>query len=127
MPATPEILQDRRKIRLAEIDHEVKSQQLRRAAGNVAVAAEIAVDLPGESVYAEQGDGQIVRAEIAVECGVGDQAAVIGDDALAEQTLEDSTSRRRMPWSGSMIAATGSAEADATVSVWDLRSGEETD
>ena len=53
MPAPPEILQACRKIGLAEIDHKVKSQQLSSPAGDVAVAAEIPVNLPGKGVSPE--------------------------------------------------------------------------
>ena len=39
---------------MPEVDHEVKSQQLSTAASDIAVAAEVAVDLPGESIYANE-------------------------------------------------------------------------
>ena len=54
VPAPPEILQARGEIRLAEVDHEVEAQQLRAAAGDIAVAAEVAVDLPGECIAPRQ-------------------------------------------------------------------------
>ena len=50
VPATPEFLKCLGKIRLAEIDHEMKSENLSRAPGNIAVAAEVSVNLPGESI-----------------------------------------------------------------------------
>src|SRR4051812_44475608 len=56
VPAAPEVLQARRQVRLAEIDHEVEAEELGAAAGDVAVAAEVAVDLPGERVGADGDD-----------------------------------------------------------------------
>src|SRR5260370_40507717 len=51
VPAAPKVLQARGKVRLAEVDHEMKPQQLRAAPGDAAVAAKIAIDLPGKPVH----------------------------------------------------------------------------
>src|SRR5215471_6260952 len=66
VPATPKILQADRQVRLAEIDHKMEAQQLCAASGQVAVAAEVAIDLPGEGVYANQC-GPTVIAELSTE------------------------------------------------------------
>ena len=83
MPTVPEFLEAASKVRLAEVDHEMEAKQLSAAAGEVAVTAEIAVDLPGESVHGDQ-QTDAAMPELSGKGGVGQQRAVIGDDALAE-------------------------------------------
>src|SRR5262249_16789513 len=89
VPASPEVLEALREIRLAEVDHEMEAAQLRGPAGDVAVAAEVAVDLPGERVRSDEHDRQAARPEVAVEGGIREQRAVIGDHTLANEARED--------------------------------------
>ena len=46
VPAPPKVLQTLGQIRLPEVHHEVKAEQLGAAARDAAVAAEVAVNLP---------------------------------------------------------------------------------
>ena len=74
VPAAPEVLQAGREVRLAEIDHEVEAHELRAAPRDVAVAAEIAVDLPGEGIGANRDDRQARLSEMTRERRIGQQA-----------------------------------------------------
>ena len=65
VPAAPEALQTRRQVRLPEVHHEVKAEELRAAARDIAVAAEVTVDLPGEGVRADEGARDVWLAEPA--------------------------------------------------------------
>ena len=67
----------------------MEAHQLRRAARDVAVAAEIAVDLPGESVNSQQRGSETRYAELARERLVGDDGAGVSDDAFAEKAGEN--------------------------------------
>ncbi len=87
MPAPPEILQATGKVGLTEVEHEVETEQLRASPGDVAVAAEIAVDLPAESVNSDQ-QAEASVSEPPGKNVVGQQRAVIGDDALTEEAGE---------------------------------------
>src|SRR5712664_4770242 len=50
VPAAPEILKTIGEEGLPEIDHKVEAQQLSASARDIAVTAEISIDLPGEGV-----------------------------------------------------------------------------
>ena len=88
MPTSPEVLKAGCEVRLTEVDHKVESKQLGAAAGDVAVAAEVSVDLEGEGVGSEHGDPS-AAAHLAVEGGIRQLGAAVGDDALAEESGED--------------------------------------
>src|SRR5690242_3268132 len=47
VPTSPEILEAVSKVWLAKVEHEMKTEQLSAAACEVAVTAEIAINLPG--------------------------------------------------------------------------------
>src|SRR5712692_9114948 len=84
VPATPKVLQARGKIRLPEVDHKMKPEQLRAAPRDAAVAAKIAIDLPGKSVHGQQCHRNARRAELSTERGIRNDGAVISNYALAE-------------------------------------------
>src|SRR5437762_5905041 len=67
----------------------METEQLGAAARDVAVTAEISVNLPGERVRPDEDDEEVRGAELTAECGVGEQRAIVRDDALAEQPGED--------------------------------------
>src|SRR2546428_4775726 len=67
----------------------METEQLGAAACDVAVCAEISVDLPGERVRTDEHDEQVRRAELAAERGVGEQRAIVRDDALADEPGKD--------------------------------------
>ena len=89
MPPAPELLQAARQIGLPEIDHEMEAHQLRRAARDVAVTAEVAVNLPCEGICAEGQHRQPRLSELAAERGIGDQPAVVRHHAFPEKTGQD--------------------------------------
>src|SRR5579862_6111515 len=89
VPATPEVLQIFGEIGLAEIDHEMESLELRASARNTAVAAEVSVDLPREGVGPEEENHQIRAAKPPIKSGVRNESAIIGDDDLAKEPLEN--------------------------------------
>src|SRR5579864_146896 len=89
MPAAPEILNAVRKIGLAEIHHEMETQQLRAPPGNIAVAAEVAVNLPGECIHPQQSDGQTRSPERSAKGRIRNERTVIRDHALAKQSLQN--------------------------------------
>src|SRR5260370_40060969 len=84
VPAAPKVLQARGKIRLPEVDHEMKPEQLRAASRDAAVAAKIAIDLPGKRVHGQQCHRNARRAELATEPGIRNNGAVISSYARAE-------------------------------------------
>ena len=86
MPSTPEILQTRGQIRLAEIDHEVKAQQLGAPARDIAITAEISVNLKRECKHPDQRSGGIV-AEFAVESRIRQIGRIIGNHRFAKQSI----------------------------------------
>src|SRR5437879_7790291 len=85
VPAPPELLQTLRQIWLTEVDHEMETHQLSAAARDVAVTAEISVDLPCECVGAEQNDPQGRLPELAAKRRVRQHRAIVGDHALADE------------------------------------------
>jgi hypothetical protein len=89
MPPAPEVLQARREIRLAEVDHEMEAEQLCVPAADVAVPAEVAVDLPGKRVRADQHHREIRRSHGPGEGGIREKGAVVGDNRLSEQAREN--------------------------------------
>ncbi len=62
----------------------MKPDQLRATAREVAIAAEIAVDLPGEGKGAKHGRKK-AGTQPSSKAGICNQGATIGDDAFAEQ------------------------------------------
>src|SRR5215470_9552768 len=88
MPAPPEVLQTAGEIRLPEIEHEMEAQQLGAAASQIAVAAEVAVDLPGECVHSDQ-DREEVPSQAAVERKVRKIGAIVGDHRLTKESAND--------------------------------------
>ena len=64
----------------------METEQLRRAASDVAIAAEITVNLPGKSVGPEQYHPQIGRPELAAKGRVYQERAIVRDDALANHS-----------------------------------------
>src|SRR5436309_9407476 len=59
VPSTPKLSHGGCQVGLAEVDHEVKSEQLSTAAGDVAVSAEVAIDLPCESIGSQRECTQV--------------------------------------------------------------------
>src|ERR1700739_2028703 len=89
MPAPPKILNAVSKIRLAEIHHEMEAEQLGASPRDIAITAEVAINLPCERIHPQHGDRQTRPPESSTKGGVGDQRAVIGNHALAEQSLQN--------------------------------------
>src|ERR1700685_1992395 len=89
MPPAPEVLETSSQIGLAEIHHKMEAHQLRRAASDIAVACKIPVDLPCKSIASQQHDRRSCRAEVPIERRIGDQSAVVGDDALLKESKEN--------------------------------------
>src|SRR3954468_19151472 len=89
MPAAPEILNALREIRLPEVDHEVKSHELRTATGDAAVAAKVSIYLPRKCIHAKQGHRQTRFAERSSKGRVGDEGTVIGNYAFSKQPFEN--------------------------------------
>src|ERR1700693_1389518 len=89
MPAPTKILHTVGEVGLAEVDHEVEAEQLRRSTGDVAVPAEISINLPGESIGSEQHYGKTGLAKCAAKRGVGNQCAIVRNDTFAKQPFED--------------------------------------
>src|SRR5690348_8996386 len=85
MPSAPEVAQGSGEVGLTEIDHEMESQQLRAASGNVAITAEVAIDLPGKCIGSNGREEQVRLTEAAGEHGIRQQGAVVGYDALSKQ------------------------------------------
>ena len=89
MPAAPEVLHAMGKERLAEINHKVKAEQLRATARDVAVAAEVSVNLPGKPVGSKQNDPEVGRTQLAAKCGVHQQRAIVRNDTFPNQSGEN--------------------------------------
>ena len=89
VPALPEVPEAERPVRLVEVHREAEAQQQGDPDGNVAVAAEVAVDLQRVSVDSQQG----LEAGGAARVGKHpvDQAGGqhIGQDHLLEEAAED--------------------------------------
>src|SRR5262245_42022497 len=88
VPATPEVLKTLCQVRLPEIHHEVKAQQLRAAARNAAVTAEVPVDLPCEGKRPQQHRHRVGSAQAPVKRRIRDQRAVVGNDYFPKQSLK---------------------------------------
>ena len=83
MPVAPERLRRAHEVWKAEVLDELDAHQLRRAARDVRVAGEVAVDLEREGVDAEQDvDARVWRRRI--EGGVGEPGEVVGDEDFLE-------------------------------------------
>src|SRR5690349_24181275 len=67
----------------------MKSQKLCTAARYVAVAAEVSIDLPGESVGPQQDYPEIGASELAAESRVRDQCTVVCNHTFAQQSGEN--------------------------------------
>src|SRR5690606_446579 len=86
--AGPELGGAARQIRAAEILHELNAEQERNADGDVGVAGEVAIDLEGEEINADQ---QLHRrreggdAEIAVD----ERREIVGDHQFLEEAPAD--------------------------------------
>src|SRR5690242_10588320 len=89
VPTSPEILKAQRKEGLAKIDDKMEPQQLRAAPRNVAVAAEVPVDLPCKCVGPNQNSPKVRWPKLTSERGVCQECAVIGNYALPEQPGEN--------------------------------------
>ena len=88
VPARPEIAEAGREIGMVEIQHQPQAHHPRDAAGHVGIAAEIAVDLPGES---ERGRGES-RAVVPLRRRVNRvdvECQVIRDRQLFEQARDE--------------------------------------
>ena len=78
-----------RQIGLPKVDYEMEAQQLSAAARNIAVAAEVAIDLPGKRVGSDQNNPEIRRTELATKGCVGEKSAVVRDHTFAHQAGKD--------------------------------------
>ena len=89
MPALPELLEAGRPVRLSEVLREPEPQEQGYADGDVAVAAEVAVDLEGVAVDGQHGlqaRGTVRIGEHTVDQFGGQQ---VGDEDLLEQAAQD--------------------------------------
>src|ERR1700730_1509837 len=89
VPAPPEILNAVGQVLLPEIHHKMKTHQLGTSAGDAAVPAEIAVNLPSESIGSEQHDRKARGTERSAKRSVGNEGAIIRNHALAEQAFQN--------------------------------------
>ena len=88
VPMTPELLRRPHQVWKTEILDQLDSHQLRRAAGDVRVAGEVAVDLEGERINAEQ-HVHAGRRAARLEHLVGQRREVVGHEDLQEVTPRD--------------------------------------
>ena len=97
VPATPEVLQAERAVRLVEVLREAEAEQQRAADCDVGVAAEVHEDLDGVGVRRNEQLDRAMRFGIGVH-GIDDRAGEIaGDHDLLEQP-EDDQRRRFAEW-----------------------------
>src|SRR5207245_238098 len=85
----PEVLQTLCQVRLAKVDHEMETHELRAAAGDTAVAAEITINLPGKSVGPKDDGEGVRRTEVATKGGIGEERAIVRYHHLSKKALED--------------------------------------
>src|SRR2546425_4594217 len=64
----------------------MESQQLSAAARNIAVSAEVSVDLPSERVSSDQNNPEGRGSEFAAESRVRQESAIVRDHALSEES-----------------------------------------
>ena len=100
-------------IRLAEVDHEMEAQQLGAAAGDIAVAAEVAVDLPGECIGADGHDRQVRLAKLAENAALASNAQLSAITALRNRPERISIDAVEEPLAVEACAASGPAAAGA--------------
>src|SRR6266403_3952076 len=67
----------------------MKAQQLRAAAGDIAVAAEISIYLPSKRIRSDQNNPEIGRPELPAKSRVCQQGAIVCDHALAHEPGEN--------------------------------------
>src|SRR5258708_3530681 len=89
VPAAPEILKTIGEEGLAEIDHEMEAQQLSASARDIAVTAEVSINLPGKRVRSEQHKPEIGRAELTAKNGVCQNGTIIRDHAFSDEAREN--------------------------------------
>src|SRR6266478_8339287 len=89
MPAPPEILKAMCEKGLAEIDHEMEAQQLCTPTRDIAVTAEVSINLPRKRIRSQQNQPEVRRPELTPKHGVGEKGAVVCDHAFPEETRED--------------------------------------
>src|SRR5437588_6042590 len=85
VPAPPKLLQAMRQIGLPEVDHEMEAQQLGATSRNIAVATEVAIDLPGKRVGSDQNNPEIRRTELATKSRVCEKSTIVRDHAFAHE------------------------------------------
>jgi len=88
VPTPPKVLEASGQIGLAEVQHEMKPKQLGGAPGKITVSAEIAVNLPGESIDADESRKKI-RSQPSVKGEVGEVSTTVGDHRLAKKSRND--------------------------------------
>src|SRR5205823_1929941 len=76
-------------IGLPEVDHEMVAQQLRATARNIAVTAEVAIDLPGKRVGSDQNNPKIRRTELAAKSRVCEHCTIVPDYAFAHEARKN--------------------------------------
>ena len=84
VPAVPEVPHRGREERLAKVLHQRHAHDLRRADGDVGVAAEVAVDLEREQ-HARERHGAAGLSGGSIEHGIHEERQPVGDDHLDEQ------------------------------------------
>ena len=87
MPSPPEIIDTARQIGLPEIGGQPDAQHLRRADGNVAVAAEITVQLHAEQ-HRRQHPSHAAAAVRVGKDGVHQHGGAVGNDQLFKKAPE---------------------------------------
>src|SRR5438093_10004681 len=65
VPSRPELAEAARKVRAIEVDPEIETEDSRQADGDVRVAGEIAVDLKGVQVDADEQRPRVVRFRVS--------------------------------------------------------------
>src|SRR5712671_5067800 len=63
----------------------MEAQQLSATARNIAVAAEVAIDLPGKRVGSDQNNPKIRRTELTAKSRVCEQGTIVRDNAFAHE------------------------------------------
>jgi hypothetical protein len=89
MPAAPEILKTIGEEGLAEIDHKMESQQLSAAASDIAVPAEVSINLPGKRIRSKQHKPEIGRAELTAKDGIRQNGTIIRNHAFPDEAREN--------------------------------------
>jgi len=105
----------------------VEAKQLCAPTRNIAVTAEISVDLPSERIGAEENDPEVWTSELAAKGRVRQESTIVCNHALAEKARKNQQHavEKTIRIEGATIL--NLREADATAFEWAPQSSGETD